>query len=1758
MGDSLLRPQSNKSRRMAPEENSVLYFQAEEAASRNDGHNRANNTLAEKIMPSQTNEHRKSNACEHALKDENKRLQSELFAKNILLAEKQLELDNTQDQLEQRKLQLEQNALFMNATVSDLDSQLKVSLQCQKDLSKSLVKTKEELMQNTSKLAEKDMELVEQAKDVVQIKLQLSTTGLADSMQELTLGLKENERLIQGNLELGAQLSKLTTDFADNLWELRRVSSERDQMRLQITALEAETRNSKQKEANQWNSCPKRHWGTQTLYDESTSTYRQGIHDEEKSINLELEMKTQQKLIEILEMDSDVAKQESAEPSTDPRAVHMQIPGLKKEKEDFPSLGFASIIADEECPNCSNLTEKLNVALVQLEVELGKTKVAIQSRFTCEQEKFALSLQIIDLQRQLNTAADEIEFTKSQTEIRLKSYHEMKKLIAADREMIVRPVTTDLEEIGDVRIIIGSTSVLETMDAHNRDSLPKHSEIFNSTDLLANHLSRSSNIQLELNAVIREKVLLQEQLRKAELKVLMAEDEAKEFKAAEQRNTSFVTSQLQERVAFSEEICKLQEGIANQIIAKSALEAELLALKHAPEKKRSSLFKMDGNSIFGGSRSRASSTEKGGTPGPGKGSPTSPTAEIAQIEKGIIGERDKLAMDLVTKSKDITKLSQEIADLNEKLSKSRQETKELEDKTTELVRDHEELIDRLNFAHSEIEECLQNQVQELADQLMEPKPYSEDEVKGKPKEFLDEKQTKLDQAKLRQLQLELKESQSQIVTLNFKIDKLENESSHLRLKRDVENYVNHHLIDIAQSALETSEQCRQHELESLKTTISRLTDENEKLRVVSATRMENFNQTPSHFIQTSADTILPILQKKVAELSMEIEQIKPPKTPKKTHSTRKMSIKRDQESPGIGSIELSDLMTANDLEISNLKYQLAQLEYSLQSAQKLSDKTIVRLEKEVKSQAEEIQQLTALKESLRIQSSLLEAKVLDTTNLLLAKTDAYSLMVEEKTQLSNRIDTTMWKLQAVQERCAAAESKAAVLEAKSRRTSVSAAKVSECEGCAQLGATLKQLNSELIDWQSRCDKAGMDLNNAEWQKYALEAKLKAHETEIYQAKQQKVETDTLISEFRDQVSELKLQHRSDLSEAMSLQSNLTDQIVSLERDLKDAEKTIKQAVDAYNDLKATTSQNETATTKVAELTDKIEQLEISLNSAKNEIELYSLQSCRLSKSERTHAFNGLLEQLESKLETKDQLLEQYMKANSALKTETLLQNFKISELEMLAALKTKSLSETKTAQEKKEEKSAHIRNLESHVADLKSVVHQLETENEQLHSELSNLRHTHSMETSANPWSKSQELEILRLCNAEQAKLAAIHQTQLDTQIEKILEKDRQIESLQIDKNNLKAENSRIANQLEGAKARIEELIKLSMFRAPKLKGNENIIAELEMEISQLRKQINATSASGTKYIKSETVMISKLELKEETASSAELVKAKAKIDELIILSSRRSQKIQDQEISIASLKAHCDGANSTQNSASEDFQNLNLKLNSLRSKILEMTKADIHLKMGLKEKDSKILDLEAEIKQLQIEVGIGKTHSQSSSNLEIASLKSQLKRANSKLDELYQASLQNTSLIQEKNMQISALEDKVAALEKDLQTIQMQREVVNTECGNLKRVLEAKIADLKATENTVKDLEMQITELKEKITAREEEVIEVRKWLHESEEEFIKYSNEAHQLKHQVSRIVIPARSFPIADASTDSSPSTAVERAINGQRTSEGQIDP
>ncbi|KAJ3230967.1 hypothetical protein HDU81_004120 [Chytriomyces hyalinus] len=934
--------------------------------------------------------------------EENSKLQNELKEKTVIIDQNAIEIENLKRFVDQAAEEFKQmKDLSLSNLVESLEQEVKKNLSVQSELTESLVKTREELLHATAKITAKEIELTKEREELNTITEKLVTTK-SPTNKELGRAIRENSKLIQGNLDLGSQLSKLTTEFAQNLWELRDMTSSRDHLQAQVADMEINIRRLKKGELlSGKTSLTHRDWATQTLEDPFPST--QSAKQDDKVRALELELKAQGRLIELLKIDLGDARQLHHESSFDSQTLRVQLSDMRKERDDFRSSvdGFLSnetdhlidsspstykatlfearkknselieklhaseknvegqkatiftigsqlaqqslklgeiewmlkqkeeerrsasakvqtlesekesilaqltdatrqleiisersdhassedgpetteridsstakkseiiqkqeaadktmhgakkdidnlneistqtesdisdpmqqiksrvdetnakqinellgqlrdknleldalkakaesFMENQRCTRCETSAQQITLLMNKLEKEVTKTKACIDTRAKTEQQNAVLTLQLIDLQKKLDATIAEAETAKQQVETKLKSYEEMKKLITINQQKSAPPVEEDQtpriilpgeDSAEDLRIVFhsGSPTLAETKRLN--------SEVFKSSDLLANHLAKTNSVQMQLDAANRENEALQQKIKSLETHVAESEERIRFLNADSFKHDAFMATQLQDRNHLAAKIGQLQREIADHISAKGELEAELLS--KSQEKK--SIFKRGSLSPTRGfSRSRnSSSTSKDGL---------SPTGD-KNLESRIVEERDKLAKELSYKSAEVSKLTKDVSDLSIELSKTRLEARAVAEKNTAIVREHADELKHIMMAHTEVEECLQNQIQELTDQLMEPKPLGTG-VAGdlKRADSLISNSLKVEQAKVKQLEISLKEANIQLTDSQLKLETLESELNILQNKHQMEQHISAQIIDFAQATL---------------------------------------------------------------------------------------------------------------------------------------------------------------------------------------------------------------------------------------------------------------------------------------------------------------------------------------------------------------------------------------------------------------------------------------------------------------------------------------------------------------------------------------------------------------------------------------------------------------------------------------------------------------------------------------------------------------------------------------------------------------------------------------------------------------------------------------------------------------------------------------------------------------------------------------------------------------------------------------------
>ncbi|TPX75666.1 hypothetical protein CcCBS67573_g03042 [Chytriomyces confervae] len=1804
--------------------------------------------------------------------EENNYLRNELKEKRVLIDQNEIEIENLKRLVDQAAEEFKQmKGLSLSNLVNSLEQEVKKNLTVQSELTKSLVKTREELLQATANITAKEVELTKEREELNRISARLANAK-SPASDELGRAIKENSKLIQGNLDLGSQLSKLTTEFAQNLWELRDMTLSRDHLQAQVTDMEINIRRLKKGELlSGKTSLTHRDWATQTLEDSFLSTG--ATNQDDKMRAMELEMKAQGKLIELLKADLGDARQLQHESSFDSQTLRLQLSDMRKERDDFRSSvdGFLSNETDllidstpsiykvtlfearkknselieklhaseknvegqkatiftigsqlaqqslklgeiewmlkqkederrsasvkvqklesekesilaqlndatrqleviskrsdhtsaedaaatteridnltahksetiqkleaaqktmhgasqeidnvnkistqtgsdisesvlqleiksrvdetnakqmnalldqlrdknlefdalkanadsftenQKCARCEANTEQITLLMNKLEKEVSKTKASIDSRAKTEQQNAALTFQLIDLQKKLDATVAEAETAKQQIETKLKSYEEMKKLItlnqrkpaaAVEDDQTPRIILPGEDSNEDLRIVFhsGSPTLAE--------SKKSNAEVFKSSDLLANHLAQTNSVQMQLDAAKRENEALQQRIKSLELHVAESEERIRFLNADSFKHDAFMATQLQDRNNLAAKIGQLQREISEHISAKGELEAELLS--KSQEKK--SIFKRGSLSPTRGfSRSRnGSSTSKDGS-----GIALSPTGEKS-LEARIVDERDKLAKELSYKSAEVSKLTKDVSDLSIELSKTRLEARAVAEKSTAVAREHADELKCIMMAHSEVEECLQNQIQELTDQLMEPKSLATGTA-GDMKQadaFLSNA-LKMEQVKVKHMEISLKEASIQLTDSQLKLETLESELNILQSKHQMEQHINAQIIDYAQKMLDSSETMQN------------------KMRGV---------QEKSASAGTAAE--MNALREQVLHLQNQLQQQIPQESPssakQRSSRSRKMVLRKTAAS-SVSSVEYSDTEEPSDLEVIKLRQKVEIIENLLNTSATTADQN----ERDKQSLIKDNEIIKAELENSLQQSTQLETKLKSVSLLLQNKSTECGQLMEEKTQLSNRMDTLVWKLQCAQEKCAEAESKVAILEAKEKRaapnkTSLSGASVSSlskdaCQGCEQLGNTMKQLIAEVADWQSRGEKASIDITNMEWQKCALEAKLTTAETELTFVRKSKEDLDSALTELKGKMADIKSKHAQELE---TVKLTAEGKSAALGTEIKQAEETVQAAVQQYNHLQ---SENEK---EIIELQQELSRWEtnaadkdaefLSLKQKCAELEAALLSSQSQSQPKTQHMESSLEEynshseeELKSVLQSYNDKLEELENSNAELAQQ--LQNLEAEKSTVQSELSA-AQSEMQALKEKMIEnvRSSVIRcaNLKRNVTDLEALVQELEEKNEQLEAGMTSLRDR------GDPGSRSLEDTYMDapLADQEQERRQSGSQNAAN---------EMDWEALVME---LKTTNEQLQLDLNAASVQMSDEGKVDEL--------QQRIIDLQERNDGLQAELDQLSAQSS-------------QLKQDALSSANalqlaLDEANTKCQEQAILYNTAQFNLEEKDQQIESLTARLeedvDSWKTVLNLLETRIAELELELANEKTALAGFTKAEQERITELESANSRIVQVK-ELRISELESLSSRIMQEKEAQISDLDLLSQIvKEKESRISELESLSSQ---MMLEKDSKISQLESfssemaktkdsQISELETALATTRTERDVLKAETMNQSQLLTksksrveelvklsiVRSTNLQAKEARISDMEVELARLQSEL----------------------------------------------------------------------------
>ncbi|KAI8611258.1 hypothetical protein BC830DRAFT_669641 [Chytriomyces sp. MP71] len=1356
--------------------------------------------------------------------------------------------------------------------------------------------------------------------------------------QELNAKLTESEKSVEGQkgaiYSIGAQLAQQSLRLGEIEWELKQKEADKERAMEKIQSLEMENQAIVDKLSDavqELDSLRASALGsgiplptnikfdstlnaTKVAYDHAlaheTSTLANQVAElESLKAGNSLEIRTASNEIKGIQQDivnlnqtsnltesqiSDIARQLALKSEENEHYV-MQINYLQSQLSMNSKLpetheqNYYSIL----CGNCEKNEKERALLLNRLDEEMDVSRIANENMISAQTDKVTMSTQVIELEKKLNAALEETETVKARMEAQLASYNEMKKLIQTEREnqnqatqrnTILQPSDNSCASIP---VIISEFKPLTD------------SKEFKSSDLLAGQLQRASNVQMQLEAVVRENLSLQESLRKLELKVSVAQDEVRIVKAVGEKIDSMLACQSKERSELALKLAELQKELSSQIMAKSELEAQIIdqekkaALKPPPRKSLVPKF----------SRSRHSSATSNEATSPASLT-QSPTG--TNIEGKIVEERNRLASDLSAKVAEVASLTKEVSQLTVELAASKRATSEAELKNNALIREHEDELKSISLTHAEVEECLQNQIQELVDQASEPRMLSLLNLeKGKSERETEESRLNLllktEQGASRKAQLALKEAETRADASKLQVGKLEYQIATTKNRSMIEKQISAQLVDRAQimmDALGNEYQKLQEELVRVK---AQMLDATSRTLII-VKPQENEDFTPTEF----SDQVVATMKLKLNDVESELSS-------------------------------MSESKARAEAEFNALNGQFKQLssinkEYVLQCTE-LSD------------------QLKAVKVDLEF------------------KNESCLLLEMDKKQLSDLLETVRINLQDTQARCSAAENQLKRLEAemvtsllcvdcRSKGEELESWKVKYDNAVTALATTqhqsdinegesiegLKSKESTIENLQKYVESLKSDLNEFET-KIAMHSKLLAEKDEQLSVLQAELDVEKrqskMVQHDRDsQIAHLQaevLSVRSDLGAELSKSTQMNAlKVVSIEAQ--------QNQLDVSKDLRISLLESELneAIKSLSIENSKSEKLAVNTASAISALEAEIESLTRIQKVQKSGADNivasrdstvellqaenkSLIGRLEKEEYSKSILIAEHSQTVEAWKGQSDSLITQKAELEEMVASKQVTINTLRVELENIKERIkeqvrtsvARASNLRGNVADLESVIAQLEAKNEQLQYELNEARDPGrpklEMEIEA-------ELETLKLRMLEQAKLAIIKTANLKAQDDRIREletaignhalsvqgKDFEIsqleeavETLSNEYQTLQVEAQASTEHYTRTKTKMEEVAKLNIIYATNIRSKDNQIANLEGEITTLQSELNRQKSTVTSSVESMEL----LEYGETSKLKQSLAEAKSRMEELMRLSVVRATNLQSKDEKIAALE---------------------------------------------------------------------------------------------------------------------------------------------------------------------------------------------------------------------------------------------------------------
>lgn len=542
---------------------------------------------------------------------------------------------------------------------------------------------------------------------------------------------------------------------------------------------------------------------------------------------------------------------------------------------------------------------------------------------------------------------------------------------------------------------------------------------------------------------------------------------------------------------------------------------------------------------------------------------------------------------------------------------------------------------------------------------------------------------------------------------------------------------------------------------------------------------------------------------------------------------------------------------------------------------------------------------------------------------------------------------------------------------------------------------------------------------------------------------------------------MSLQELKELAEQN--EANLKSQISSIEEDLKDLQQHLQRSLEESNQLKDIEKE---LTSKLETLASDLEHLESEKAKYEKNSEKYSSELNKISK--QNHNNEGSLQQIKQKLQDTEAAKTKAEDGINKMSRELFQLTRQKKELETKIAKLEKEISQLKLYQQKaNKDYESQVKSLKKSNEDLKTKIRSLELQlresSTQRDRELLQLRDLQSRLSDAEAGSDNL-MEKLRAAASVVQNLKRVNSEQ-SQQLESLkielainTRSAQEVQSQQIELNNLKAKNEALESAIASMKSSVDqndESSQKSLFEAIESKAaHETKANALSKEVEILQSSLNKEKETHLQTRTSFDDLKQQLESKKSEVTkkdqdledqATQLRKLKADLDRLTLAEETFKRTILEKEndlaettLSASALKStleekvggleeelkvsqeKLDQANADYAQTKSDLEELHGKYSQLQEELANaLAENEKHLEQRSAETDEARENLESQISELKVEL-LGKSD-------EITKITGDLKEAESKIGKLEEQSKKFTNELEKVNAELRTKEDEVA-----------------------------------------------------------------------------------------------------------------------------------